>query len=61
MDAMADAEPSEKSGPAFRVHFNFGGYAFCGAVSHYRLADDDVKVTCKRCLNRLGGQEERTR
>jgi len=47
-------EPKEENG--FAVHYDFGGYAFCGQ-EHYRMSGREEVVTCGRCIARLGRQD----
>lgn len=52
--ALSDPDPA-----GFAVHYNFGGFAFCGESRHRRMADREEEVTCKRCLHKIGLQEAR--
>ena len=39
------------------IHWEHGGRAFCGTRGAPTLAADEARVTCKRCLHKIGIQD----
>jgi hypothetical protein len=59
MSAPSPEDYREPTNVGFAVHYDYGGYAFCGTVQHYRMTEREAEVTCKRCQYKLGLQEAR--